>query len=227
MAYDYTRTIEDIFNSPSHRRRVYWGSFPEDLCIMEIPMGKVYDIPMFLAHKIDSLPITPETEAITVNLHSQGATPVHKTPDRYMRDILRTDLFIEGMVRLNNPDTNGAPFYYATHGMLLNGNLCPMMVAARRFEMVEDTEEFSTFIKNIIYINPNCYLDQNDKINKFIIKKIMQNAVGLRLYNGSEPVTIEIGTMPFNFRKVEVPDINTTNEELLQTAIDYADELTL
>ena len=182
------------------------------------------------------------TDVITAMLFSLEKEPRYKSLDRYMRDIIIEDFIDSRLVKCEVKQGEETILYYGTHGAVFDKNFFPVMMCTWLIERVwinEETRKYK-FIKPILRISPKCYIYQADPMQRWIVKKAA--SIGLsetlaRPYNHSlnsnfdmsdsedAKLTVEICDSPFVIKTADVPSISTTNESLLQIAIDHIEEV--
>lgn len=138
--------------------------------------------------------------------------------------------------------------YYAAQGIIIDSNYKPILMQSYRFVVdTQDTEK--QYIKRLrleqlcLWINPCVYL-KSDPVQKLVLS-LIPKCVGQELtvhhittspcilmperrtmYNGPfMKIRTIIDSFPCTMQSPSVPSISTTNEELLQTAIDHIDNL--
>jgi hypothetical protein len=229
MAYDYANLIAPIFYHSFIRiatdTNTAYG-LENELGILEVPIADdVFDVPVFLWKEAnDWLRKNPVIDCMTVSLNTYSK-PAYKTPARYMRDVLVSNFFRNGMVTLKDDDGLPLDCCYATGGMVIDHSLNIMMAAATRCKKAESDRAGMTTVSHVLYVSPECYCS-NDKVSKFLIKNVMNNVISLGS-EGGHPLNVQIGEMPFHIRQVTPPDIHTTDREILQTALEHIDEIVL
>ena len=94
-------------------------------------------------------------------------------------------------------------------------------------------------IKPILRIDPQVFLSRSNTLEKLIVNKMLnaclEDPVALPRYDlparivilrsARLPVKVEIDECPFLIHQSDTPSISTTNQQLLQVAINHIDEL--
>lgn len=214
---------------------------------LEIPINEDYfELPVFAIEQFINLTKDNKdlsTGLITAMLYTYDRTPRYKSLDVYMRDMVMENFTLDRLVKCEVKNGNEMVPYYCTHGAVFDNLYNPIMMFTwqmRRIWLNEETRIYK-FIKPILRISPDCYISQQDAMQRWIVKKAA--AVGLgtdiripfyRDLNDSFvqevdtldwKLTVEICNSPFKIKTADVPSISTTNENLLQLAIDHIEEI--
>lgn len=214
---------------------------------MEIPIFKdSFELPVFAVEQFINL--TKEgkdlsTNAITALLYTYDRKPRYVSLDRYMRDIVNEDFINSRLVKCDVKQGNGIVSYYCTHGAVFNAFYEPMMMLTwlMQRKWLDDESYKYEFIKPILRISPSCYINQEDPMQRWIAKKAASAGLESNIHTPHSrdvsdlfvestsykvlPLTVEICGSPFVIKTADVPSISTTNEVLLQIAIDHIDEV--
>ena len=244
--------IGEVFRGESfHRGCQYWYNPRVEISgskkYLEIPINEdVFEMPIFALDAFINL--TDDNRdlsinAITAMLYTLKKEPRYKSLDRYMRDIILESFANSRLVECEVKQGTENILYYATHGAVFDRHFKPMMMCSWLIEKVglNDVTRKYRFIKPILRINPNCYISQADPMQRWIAKKAA--VVGLSIHLSipfdyhlttafetrvtSEPIdlTVEICKCPFKIKTADIPSISTTNEDLLQIAMDHIEEV--
>lgn len=253
MARELNYTIGDIFRGQTTTRGVsYWGRntviVDSPKVYMDIPIKKsIFEIPTFALGTFFSTLENKrfDEEAIVAVLRTINKVPRYVTLNRYMRDILIDDYDSNRLVKLEIKEGETEPLvYYATHGMILDYQFTPVMMCSWLIERTIDYDgNFKyEFLKPIMRIDPACYLSRGNSMERFIVNKLPIVALDSTIYQPyrrnvpscfvnrqysdvEADLRIEIDKCPFVLKQSDVPSISTTNEKLLQIAIDHIDEI--
>ena len=252
MPAELNFAVRAIFrsNDTTSRGLSYYGSASreEDLkkLYMEIPINTpTFELPAFAYNTFETMvrKNRENCDAIVVTLKTMGKEPKYSTLNRYMRDLLNNDYANNKLIRVNVKQTdNTFKKYYVTQGAVFMDEFKPIMMCSwlvERFVANEKTR--FKFIKPILRIEPRCYLDKEDAMQRFIATKMPTLALDqlvefphvgnlddvIIVQNYISPtveVKVEIDRNPFVLKKSDAPSISTTRENLLQLAIDHIDE---
>ena len=253
MARDLETAIERVFRGDSTYTSGcrYWYVNRTETSgskkYLEIPINEdVFEVPVFALEAFVNLTADNRdlsTSAVTAMLYTLNREPRYKSLDRYMRDIILEQFTNSRLVECEVKQGTENILYYATHGAVFDRCFNPMMMCSWLIEKVRlnDTTRKYRFIEPILRINPDCYISQADPMQRWIAKKAA--VVGLRMHLGRPfnydlttafenasasdifDLTVEICKCPFKIKTADTPSISTTNEDLLQIAIDHIEEI--
>jgi hypothetical protein len=252
MARDLGNAIERVFRGDSScvGCQYYFsprGEISGNKKYLEIPINEdVFEMPIFALEAFVDLTRDNRdlsTNAVTAMLYTLNKEPRYKSLDRYMRDIILEQFTHSRLVKCEVKQGAENILYYATHGTVFDRCFNPMMMCSWLIEKIglNDTTRKYRFIKPILRINPDCYISQADPIQRWIAKKAA--VVGLSMHLGrpfnydlttafetsiaseTTDLTVEICKCPFKIKTADIPSISTTNEVLLQIAIDHIEEI--
>jgi hypothetical protein len=252
MARDLGNAIERVFRGVGTRGGCqYWYSHNGEISgnkkYLEIPINEdVFEMPVFALEAFVNL--TEDNRDLSINavtamLYTLHKEPRYKSLNRYMRDIILEHFANSRLVECEVKQGTENILYYATHGAVFDSHFKPMMMCSWLIEKVRlsDTTRKYRFIKPILRINPDCYISQADPMQRWIAKKAA--VVGLSVHlsrpfnydltsefetsvpSGTTDLTVEICKCPFKIKTADTPSISTTNEALLQIAIDHIEEV--
>ena len=252
MARDLEDAIERVFRGNSSRIgcRYYYSpreSISGNRKYLEIPINSdVFEMPLFALEAFVNLTEDNRdlsTNAVTAMLYTLNKEPRYKSLDRYMRDIILEQFASSRLVECEVKQGTENILYYATHGAVFDSHFNPMMMCSWLLKRVWQNEHtrMYRFIKPILRINPDCYISQADPMQRWIAKKAA--VVGLSVHLGrpfnhdltrafetnvaseTTDLTVEICKCPFKIKTADIPSVSTTNDELLQIAIEHIDEV--
>lgn len=253
MARDLEQAIEVAFRGTNTYTRScqHWYGDRNILVstkkYMEIPIKEdLFELPVFALLDFNNLTRDNKdlsTDVITAMLFSLNGEPRYKSLDRYMRDIILEQFTHSRLVKCEVKQGTETILYYGTHGAVFDKHFKPMMMCSWIMErqwLNEETREYK-FIKPILRIDPECYIHQWDPMQRWIVKKAASAALSETIYrpyrgslttafeeipyNSQAELIVEIGKSPFKIRTADIPSISTTNESLLQLAIDHIEEV--
>lgn len=239
-------TLRDLFHGYTYNNtwgRDYNSPIPSDdqSYYMEIPInGQAFEVPLFAMSSFNRiLEGGVSADVITVYIKTIGNVPRYKSVDRYMRDIL-VNRYSSKLIVLKVAQGNETITYYGTAGAVFDEHFSPIMLCTWKIEKIfhDGLGYRFKFIRPILYIEPSIFLTKKDPMEKYIVNKIFPECLKLELSDyrtfncinfpeesNGLTVKVEVDKMPFNTRKVSVPSISTTNQQLLQAALDHIDEL--
>lgn len=193
------------------------------------------------------------TDAIAVVLNTKERIPSYKTVDRYMRDILTESFKHSRLILLEVKQGDITHVYYGTGGAVFDEFFNPIMMCSyqmQRFDEVVPSESdldnirYVTkyrFLRPILRIDPDVYLRKGDSMGRFLAGKLVNTCLDTAVYypyrnalsdrfelatdSRDAFVKVEIDKCPFDVHTADTPSISTSNQQLLQLAIDHIDEI--
>lgn len=233
----------------THNSTVRYMEIPIVQDVFEVPLFAFNTFVYAVGQNIDS-----QAAAIVVSLDTMENTPSYVTVDRFMRDVLLERYSTSRLVLLEVKQGNDTLTYYGTQGAVFDRDFNPLMICSYQLERVWTVEANAgepdkevvryKFLQPILRINPNTFLYKESSMERFLVNKLMTNCLENKFnlpyaYNLASgrfispsnyddvlmPVKVEICDCPFQIHETETPSISTTNQQLIQTAIDYLDEL--
>lgn len=249
MARTLLSSVRDLFNGGTAYGSGYNVNTEDSIVVkyMEIPLhGDVFEVPILaliaFEDSLDRL-TGASPDAMVIKLNTDHRVSIYKSLERNMRDIL-IDPFVEHrLIPIKVPEGDRTIIYYGTQGAIFKEDLTPMMLCSYLIERVAvDGGVKYKILKPVLRITPTVYMHRTLPMEKFIINKMLpaclEDVVELPYNNlfsrglflpfdrSREIVKVEIDTFPFVVRQSDTPSISTTNQQLLQLAIDHIDELT-
>ena len=228
LDYTLNKAFSDIASYPRFSRI----NVSEEHRYIEIPVdNNRFEIPSFALDSLSKLLLFQNSSSIVAELSFLGYIPAYKTAGRYFQDIINASL--ESAFYLSE----GENHYYAAKGIIMDEHFVPILLCSWMVEKIFADTQLVGFkiIKPILRVAPQCYLYQDDAIQKLIVKKIIPTILTTHLSIPSafpietiRPVAkVIIDDIPFHTRTVVPPTVNTTNEELLSVALYHLDEMCL
>lgn len=180
-------------------------------------------------------------EELAITLTCQGSRTNYKSLEAVVRDVFPTRFSLYHLIKIPElKDTTKK--YYITNGAIFDEDFNPMVMVTWQIQKVySDSTTFKLrFIRPILRVSPEVVINKDNSIERFIVNKLMTNALSIYRIeipsiNGNDifeaqwgqsfKAKVVIDKMPFPIKKVDVPSISTTNEELLNVALDNIDEL--
>lgn len=221
---------------------------------MDIPINQeVFEIPLLALDTFVDI-VRNHTDGMTsfiaVSLNAIGREPRYKTVDRFMRDVLLENYKNSRLIKLEVKQGSDTVLYYGTQGAVFDKEFNPIMICSYQIQRLERTVEVNAgepdmieyqykLLRPILRVDPQIYLHKENPLEKFIVNKMVNGCLEDTFYppsgytlcrnfirnNESLPVKVIIDTCPFQLHQADTPSISTTNQKLLQVAIDHIDEL--
>lgn len=249
MARTLGSTIIDVFEVNTSRRCFYHPEedYPLPQTIdkfFEIPIdGDVFEIPTFaLKPLMDRINAPGELPSvITAKLHTDNNTAGYKKAERNLVEILRESFVESKLCRVDAECGEEKVPYYGTCGAIFNKDFNPIAMCSWIIEKFSDELGVYRyrFLQPILRIDPAAFVHGADSIERLVAKKLINyclmspkhppyqwnRGVCFIADEDDYPVKVVIEESPFNIRCVDKPSISTTNQQLLQIAIDHIDEV--
>ncbi len=244
-------TISDCFSNSIYNSNYRHHSMTSSRNIssyMVIPVSEnlfempVFALPMFTTRNMERT--NEKMDAMVVEFKDASTRTTYASMDAKVRDALSMSYYSHELVRIAEGNAPNSPYYYGTHGLLLDKDFTPLMMMSWIMEKtsLEGEDSFAFRYKRpLLRVATNVFRDRSNSMERYIINKIVPTA--LSIYNVRRPtmrdslyyesgstytnqqVKIEIDKCPFKFMKTDVPSISTTNEELLEVALANIDEV--
>lgn len=230
---------------------VTWGNNPTldmNTPSIIIPINKEeFEIPVFALDLFNSMLRDSSTDynnldALVLQLLVGNRTCTYKSLDSRVRNILIKKYKISHLwklIKTEDPEIT----YYATSGAIFNQNYEPVMLMTWQMRKVHtevSPQEFE-FVRPILRVSPEVIVNKVDPVQRHIGNKIIPLVLAERYISrptmdysriyGEVPrstyyrVKVIIDKMPFPLQTADVPSISTTNEVLLNIALNYIDEV--
>lgn len=205
---------------------------------IEIPTMAMFSLPTLENKILQKDPI----DALAVNLNNNGGYSSFKSVSASIRDaftVLYKNAHLRKLVTVGDPEKT----YYGTYGAIFDENFKPIVMLSWELKKIyRDDEQDSfryKFIRPILRIAPEVFINKSNTVERFIINQIIPTALSVTYLSspifhrsmvyesnsGNCKVKVLIEKIPFIIRETDVPSISTTNEELLSTALNYIDEI--
>ena len=223
-------------------------SFTSKSSYMLIPVtGDNIEIPtmaMYSLYKVaDKITNKKPIDTIVINLENTGGFTTYKSVDACFRDAFRVSYQndrLRKLITVGNPEKT----YYGTYGAIFDENFKPVVMLSWELKKIyrdngQDSFKYK-FIRPILRVAPEVFINKSNTVERFIINKLIPTTLSLtRIYspiyrskiydtnnddcNLKAKVLVE--DCPFVIKETDVPSISTTNEELLDTVLNYIDEV--
>ena len=234
MARNLSSTINDVFHLYRARNGSVSGIAPVNpkTLYLEVPVNSsTFEVPCFVLNSVNLTDmLNSETEAVVISLNTLNRTPSYSTLSTYMRDVLLDNFKSHRLIKLTTKDSSGIEeYYYATYGAIFNASFKPLLMCSCLAEKYKKGDIWDyKLTKSIARIDPMCYLNKGNPIEKFIAGKFIQTVLtGVDFYDAklTRSIHVEIDDSPFKLKQPEAPSISTTNELLLKLAETHIDEV--
>lgn len=205
---------------------------------IEIPTMAMFSLPTLENKILQKEPI----DALVVNLNNNGGYSSFKSVSASIRDafiVLYKNAHLRKLVTVGDPEKT----YYGTYGAIFDENFKPIVMLSWELKKVyrdDDQDSFRyKFIRPILRIAPEVFINKSNTVERFIINQIIPTALSITYLSspifhrsmiyesnsGNCKVKVLIEKIPYIIKETDVPSISTTNEELLNTALNYIDEI--
>lgn len=242
MARSLNYTIEYIFtwNRTSNHSTIGGYNMPRNnkTVYLEVPINSsAFELPCFVRICTDiNVLLNNDTEVLAVSLNTINRIPRYTTLSAYMKDVLMDNFNTNRLVMLKTKNTDDTEaVYYATFGAIFDDSFKPLLMCSWLVERGRDESGnlCVKYIKPIVRVDPSCYVRKNNPIEKFIAGKFIQTVLTQSIphpvyrfdYKFIKNAEVEIAECPFNLKQSETPSISTTNEELIQIAKEYLNDV--
>lgn len=183
-----------------------------------------------------------DLDAIVVNLNNIGGYTMYKSASAAIRNVFSTvycNVHLRKIMSVGDTEKK----YYGTYGAIFDENFKPIVMLSWEMKRVHQDGENNPikfkFIRPILRVAPEVLINKSNVIERFIINQIIPTSLTLNyisspscykttIYEGNdrdEKVKVIIEDSPFIVREADVPSVSTTNEELLDIASNYIDEV--
>lgn len=205
---------------------------------IEIPTMAMYSLPTLENKILQKEPI----DALVVNLNNNGGYSSFKSASASIRDaftVLYKNAHLRKLVTVGDPEKT----YYGTYGAIFDENFKPIVMLSWELKKIYRDDEQDPFrykfIRPILRVAPEVFINKSNTVERFIINQIIPTALSITYLSspifhrsmiyesnsGNCKVKVLIEKIPFIIKETDVPSISTTNEELLDTALNYIDEI--
>lgn len=207
---------------------------------IEIPTMAMYSLPTLENKILQKEPI----DALVINLNNNGGYSSFKSVSASIRDaftVLYKNAHLRKLVTVGEPEKT----YYGTYGAIFDDNFKPIVMLSWELKKIYRDDEQDPFrykfIRPILRVAPEVFINKSNTVERFIINQIISTALSINylsspschrsvIYesnstNCNTKVKVLIEKIPFIIKETDVPSISTTNEELLDTALNYIDEI--
>lgn len=222
-------------------------SFTDKSSYMLIPVtGDNIEIPtmaMFSLPKLENKILQKELiDALVVNLNNNGGYSTFKSVSASIRDaftVLYKNAHLRKLITVGDPEKT----YYGTYGAIFDENFKPVVMLSWELKKIYRDDEQDPFrykfVRPVLRVAPEVFINKSNTVERFIINQIIPTALSINYLSspifhrsmiyesnsGNCKVKVLIEKIPFIIKETDVPSVSTTNEELLDTALNYIDEI--
>lgn len=183
-----------------------------------------------------------DIDVIVVNLDNIGGYTMYKSASAAIRNVFSTlyrNMHLMKIMSVGDPEKT----YYGTYGAIFDENFKPIVMLSWEMKRIHQDDENTPikfkFIRPILRVAPEVLTNKSNVIERFIINQIIPTSLtlnyisspstfGTTIYEENdrdEKVKVIIEDIPFVVKEADVPSVSTTNEELLDIASNYIDEV--
>lgn len=228
--------------SYSHLREATYTCDEERSMILPIAYDEVMELPTFLMRTSLVSPglHSKSNDALVVNLCTQNKASTYKSMDAKVRNLISLSFSNYKLTSLEEDGTNGRR-YYMTQGAIFDEKFNPVMMMLWQIRLdTVGTSMMLRAIRPILRISPDV-MRKSDKVQRFILNRVLPATLEIRnLYidnlipeisnyredrDKSFSIKVEIDQPSFPLKRIEYPSVSTTNEKLLDIALDHIDEM--
>jgi hypothetical protein len=202
---------------------------------MKVPIkGDELEIPICILNKfIDwkTHHYSKDVSTMMVSLFHAGAQSSYSTFEGNFKYLLQYYYKDYRLCTIMAKDKNNNVPYFMCSGGVFTENMEPCMLNTVKLTMGSNRE--ITAWEPVLRLSPLCW-SLNDTMSRMLIGKYLREIIqSPEVYCGFDyslpyrKIKVEIGDIPFEIISPKAPSILTTNQELLQTAIDHIDEIDL
>lgn len=204
---------------------------------IEIPVMAL-DMPTMEAQ----IRVKGDLDAIVVNLDNIGGYTMYKSASAAIRDVFSTvyrNMHLRRIMSVGDSEKT----YYGTYGAIFDENFKPIVMLSWEMKRTHQDDKNNPikfkFIRPILRVAPEVLINKSNVIERFIINQIIPTSLTLTYISSpsvfrttiyeendrDKKVKVIIEDSPFVVKEADVPSVSTTNEELLDIASNYIDEV--
>ena len=212
--------------------------------VVPVSFSDTFELPTFLLDNFMPYQFMSRREdfAFAVTLKSNPRMSRYKSLDAVMRNTLSASFATRKLQCIVEDVHDSSQNYYATQGTIFDYAFNPIMMLLWQVkaEIDEDNNLKFRFLKPILKVAPHVLIQKADNVQRYIINKIIPAALEITwvhkpiclLYHefvdtdcdNHCSVKVEIDKMPFLFKETDTPSVSTTNEMLLDIALNHVEE---
>lgn len=249
MARNLLCAIEDAFYGNTYTRchsyRFRGTPRSDARKFIDVPIYEdTFEVPLLAFDTFKGIALKSKEERediIAVCLNDIGAVSSYATLDRNMRDVLEESFSSTRLAAVEVKQGDNTILYYSTCGAVFNKDMETLMMMSYQIKTCNQEDGHMPaykIVKPILRIDPNVFLSKADPMERYIINKILTASLSIGLWEsrmylsssivfaeGYLKVKVELDKSPFVIHQACVPSISTTNQSLLQVALDHIDEI--
>lgn len=221
---------------------------------IEIPINKdTFEVPVFATHMfVKTILDCNDVESLIAWVHKSSTTSYYKSLEGKFKELLSDTFQVHRLMKVQMKEDE--PVYYICQGGVFDANFQPFVLCSwvvdRTVDSNTGTYKYS-FIRPILRVSPECFIDKSDSVRRFISNKFMSELLTVDIgnpkaicvsssvfcnlpidnvlldYPSAENVKVEIEKIPFETKTTDVPSITADNDSLLQVALDHFNEVAL
>lgn len=216
--------------------------------ILEVPINtEIFEIPVLTLTSFISGPLYRFThagediDAIAISLNVNETPTRYTSVNRYMRDVLVDNFSTHGLIKCLAKTKEEPNIYYATLGTVFSDDMIPLLMCSWLMQRQSITNTDGTTeiafkqLTPIIRIDPQVYINPQDDMQKFIVKKFPFLCLTGHIFKLSDSEqrrsscspSIRIEESPFKIIDLPEPSINTTNKDLRHLLLGHEAEIVL
>lgn len=212
--------------------------------VVPVSFSDTFELPTFLLDNFMPYSfVSPRKDfAFAATLKSNPKMSRYKSLDAIIRNTLSASFATRKLQCIVENTRDASQNYYATQGAIFDYAFNPVMMLLWQVKakIDENNNLKFRFIKPILRIAPHVLIEKADSVQRYIINKIIPAALEITwlckpiclLYSDFIEsdcddycsVKVEIDRMPFLFMETDTPSVSTTNEMLLDIALNHVEE---
>ena len=209
--------------------------YKESASVMKVPIkGNELEIPIFTLNKFidwEKDNYSEDVSTMMVSLFHADVGVGYSTFESNFKHLLQYYYADYRLSTIMAKDKNNNVPYFMCSGAVFTEDMEPCMLNTVKLTM--DSNRKITAWEPVLRLSPICW-SLNDTMSRMLIGKYLREIIqSPEVYCGFDyrlpyrKIKVEIGDIPFEIISPRAPSILTTNQELLQTAIDHIDEIDL
>ena len=181
-------------------------------------------------------------DAVVANVSYYGFLSHYKSLNASFCYNITNSLSDPGLVKL--PVKDGETDCYITHGAVFDHNLQPLLMLTWVLQKTAPSERNLSYkcslqgLYPIVRVAPQVIVDHSHSVHKYIANRVLSSILSLNsICLLSEDISDNYGycfspkaliePIPFTVRRPSVPSVNTSNDDLIHSALDHFDDFIL